>query len=167
MKLYHSTLEDYAKYSHTIREDLSSVHRILCGLCDIGLQSRLEAEPEYQDMEKKNRYNAMKLYELVKKNCNGSTVVVVDDVIGNLIEGLYNFVLMCGKEYDALPRYLQAFEHKYEVLSGASFNMANAVARDLHIEELVNRNQTNGKVYKSLLGWKNAAVGSSGKEDIK
>ena len=152
MKLYHSTLEDYAKYSRAIREDLSSVHGILYGLCNIGLQSRLEAEPKYQNMEKKNRCNVMKLCELVKKNCNGSAVVVVDDVIGNLIEGLCNFVLMRGEEYDALPRYLQAFEHKYEVLKGAGFNMANAVARDLHMDELVSRDQTHRKVCKSLLG---------------
>ena len=71
-KVYHSTLEDYAKHSRVICKDLASACGTLHGLCDTGLQSRLEAEPEYKVMEEKNRWDAMKLHKLVKKNCNGS-----------------------------------------------------------------------------------------------
>ena len=36
-KVYHSTLEDYAKHSRVIRKDLVSAHGALHGLCDVGL----------------------------------------------------------------------------------------------------------------------------------
>ena len=103
-------------------------------------------------MEEKNRWDAMKLYKLVKKNCNGSTVVVVDDVIGNLIEGIFNFVLIRGDDYDALPQYLKAYEHKYEVLCKAGYGLGNDKLRDLHMGELTSRGKEDSKVYKALKG---------------
>ena len=90
-KLCHSTLEDYAKFSRIIRKDLATVYGVLHGLCDAGLQNRIEAEPDYQAMVKKSRFCAIKLHGLVKKICNGSIVVIVEDVIGNAIEALFNF----------------------------------------------------------------------------
>ena len=49
-------------------------------------------------MVKKNRCDTMKLHDLGRKFCDGSMVVVVDDAIGNLIQGLFNFVLIRGEE---------------------------------------------------------------------
>ena len=56
------------------------------------MQNKLEAEPDYQVMVKSQQYDAIKLYQLVKQISNGSTVVVVDDVMGKLIEAMFNFL---------------------------------------------------------------------------
>ena len=60
----------------------------LFGLYEVELHDCIEVRPECTTMMKKKRYDAIKLYKLVKKNWNGLTVVVADDVIGNLIEGM-------------------------------------------------------------------------------
>ena len=52
-------------------------------ICHVSLQNRLEAERECQQMMSRNLFSAMILHKLIKKICNGSTYVEVDDVIGN------------------------------------------------------------------------------------
>ena len=47
----------------------------------------------------------MKLYELVRKIMNGSTVVMVDDAVGNMIEAMFNFVL------------ISHFQHKFDIFN--------------------------------------------------
>ena len=100
--------ENYNKYSMVVRQRLSSVYGTLFPLCEVSLRSRLEAEPECQKMVKTKRYCAMKLYELARKNYNGSTHVVVDDVVGNILEALYNVLLITGDDFQSLPKYLEA-----------------------------------------------------------
>ena len=67
----------------------------------------------------------------MRKNCNGSTEVVAEDVIHNFIETLFNFALIRGEEHESLPKRLQAHEHKFKVLSGGRFDVVAAKLRDL------------------------------------
>ena len=92
---------------------------------------------------------------------------MVDNVIGNLIKGLFNFVLIWREEYDSLSKYLQAYEHWYEVLLGAGFHLSNEVLRDLYMSELLSHNLSKGRVYKSLLDWKNIPTNGSANVDIE
>ena len=54
---------------------------------------------------------AMKLLELVKKICDGSMFVVVDDIVGNLLEAMHNSLLIYRDDFPMLPKYLEASEH--------------------------------------------------------
>ena len=74
---------------------------ILFGVCETSLQNRIEAELDYQEMVKKNILCTIKLHNLVRKDCNILTVVVVEDIIGNLIEALFNFSLSRGEDFDS------------------------------------------------------------------
>ena len=76
------------------------MHGILFSICETSLQNRIESEPDYQGMLKKNTLCAIKLQNVLRNDWNGSTVVVVEDIIGNLIEALFNFVLIRGEECD-------------------------------------------------------------------
>ena len=42
-----------------------------------------------------------------------ATAVVVEDVIGSVIKGLFNFMLVRLEDFPTLPKYLEASEHKY------------------------------------------------------
>ena len=55
----------------------------------------------------------MKLHQLVRKNCNGSTYMVVDDVIGNFLEVMYNVLLIRGDNFKSLPKYLEVANLKF------------------------------------------------------
>ena len=52
------------------------------------IQNRLEAETEYQLMVSKNRHDEMVICRLIKRICDGSTNVIVEDTLGNLVEAL-------------------------------------------------------------------------------
>ena len=78
-KLYYSTIEDYTKFSRTIRKDLVIVCRILHALCNISLQNRIKAELVHITMVKKNRFYTLKLCSLVRKIYNESAVITVED----------------------------------------------------------------------------------------
>ena len=105
-ELHTQTKENHNKFSVVMRQRLSTVYGTLHSICGLSLRNRLETEPEYLEMVKAKRYCSMKLLDLVKKICNGSTYVIVDDVVGNLIESLYNVMLIRGDDFNSLPRYL-------------------------------------------------------------
>ena len=84
---------------------------ILYSLSDLSLHSILETELVYQEIVKKNGVYIIQLRSLIKKNCNGLTIVVTDNIIGNLIEGLLNFITICSEDYLLLLKYLQALKH--------------------------------------------------------
>ena len=121
-------------------------------LCELSLRNRLEAEPEYEAMHKSKRYCAMKLLGLIKKICNGSTRVVVDDVVGNLLESLFNAVWIRGDDFPSLPKYIEALDHRYSVLEEVGFNVTNKRFRDILMNELLDRRQQNIQIYWDLLG---------------
>ena len=51
----------------------------------------------YQEMITDKIEDAMKLHELVRKICNGSTGVVNDDIIGSMVESLYSLLCLRGE----------------------------------------------------------------------
>ena len=138
-KLHTSILEDYNKISCIIRKDLLSIYSLLYSACDLLLHSQIEVESEYQVMVQKNRFDTIKLYQLICKNCNRFTTVVVDDVMGNLVERLHNFMLYWGEEYDSLSKYLKASENKFEILDKVEFYLVNNRLRDRYMVKLVSR----------------------------
>ena len=102
-----------------ILQRISTAHGILCSICDVGLKGRLEAEPEFQKMCKTKRHCAMNLYAMVKKTCNGSTYVVVDDVVGKMLEYLHNVFLIRCNDCITLLKYHEAAQHRFKVLEEA------------------------------------------------
>ena len=96
-KEYERTIEDYVKFSRVMRKDVSTVCGVMHGLCDAGLRNRIEMKPPHQVMTKNNWHCTIVLCGLVKNNCNGSTSVVIDNVLGNLIEVLLNDALIRGE----------------------------------------------------------------------
>ena len=104
---------------------------------------------------------AMKLWELVKKCCNGSTCVVVDDVIGNLLETMCNTLLIRGDNFASLPKYLKATEQRHKMLTETGFEVASEKLHDNFMAELVNRGQEEGKLHLKLKGWKDALLDGS------
>ena len=81
----------------------------------------------------------MKLYSLVKKNCNGLTYIVLDNVVINLLELVYNVLLIYRDDYSFLPRYLEATKYCYKILEEAGFEIANPKFHNTFIEELESR----------------------------
>ena len=134
-----------------MRKDLVTAQGVLSGLCDVSLQNRIEAEPEYQLMVKRNRFHAMKLHKLIKKITNGSAAVAVEDVIGNVIKTMFNFMFIRTEEHEALPKYLQAFEHRFEILTSARFNLVDKRLRDMCMDELQSCGQSGTEVCKALV----------------
>ena len=133
------TKEDYNKFSISICQWLSAVYGILYLLCELSLRNRLEAKPEYEAMCKSKRYYAMKLLGLMKKVCNGSAHVVVDDVVGNLLESLFNAIWIRIYDFLSLPKYMEASDHRYSVLEEVGFNITNKRFRDTLITKLLIR----------------------------
>ena len=97
---------------------------------------------------------AMKLYQLVRKNCNGSTYVVVDDVVGIFLEAMCNVILIREDDFKSLPKYLEGTAHKMKVLDESGFEVANPKFRDSLMGEFENRGQQNSKLHLELKDWK-------------
>ena len=105
----------------------------------------------------KKRFNAMVLHKLIRKMCNGSTVLVEEDVVGIMIEGFHNFMMVTWEDYATLPSYLKASEHEYQVLRETGFELTSYAVRHLHLNELMSRRETESGTCKALEGWKNEA----------
>ena len=48
----------------------------------------------------------MILYKLIRKICNSSMAVIVEDIIDNIIEVFYSFIIIREEEYNTLQREL-------------------------------------------------------------
>ena len=81
-------------------------------------------------MEKSNCFHVMKSCKLVKKNCNGSTRVVVEYVLGNMMDSLHNMMLVKGDEYEEFPKHLETFKHHFDVLKKSGLDIASEELRD-------------------------------------
>ena len=111
-------------------------------MCETILQNCIDTEPDYQRIVKKNILCAMKFHKLARNNFNGLTAVVVEDVIGNLIEAIFNFSLIRREECESFPKHPQACEIKFdEVLSRGGFHAVGAKLRDVHLSTLIRRGQ--------------------------
>ena len=73
---------------------------------------------------------------------------MVEDVIGNLIEAIFNFALIRVEGYESLSKYLQSYECKFELLSGGGFDVADTKLRDPRLNELIIRGQENSLTCK-------------------
>ena len=105
------------------------------------------------------------LRNLIQKVCSGSAAVVVDDVLGTILEALCNFLLNHGDDHDSLPKYLEASDHKFEVLQSTGFSFTTSEIRDNYLVGLRNRRQENSTVYQDLMRWKNAPSNKTEKND--
>ena len=86
----------------------------------------MEAKPEYETMVVTKYYCAMRLMGLMKKMCDSSTFVVVDNVVNNLLEAMCNSLLIHGDNFPSLLKCLDASEHQCKVLKEAGFDVANS-----------------------------------------
>ena len=129
------TKEDYQKFSRIIRKDLAAVCGILDSMCHISLRSRLEAEPKYQKMISNNLFSTITLFKLVRKICNESTFVLVEDVIGNAVEAMHSVMILRGEDYPYLPKYLEAATQKHKCFLQARCRFATEQLRDAYLEE--------------------------------
>ena len=57
-------------------------------------------------------FDLIQFCQLVKKNFNGSTTAVVEDVMENVVELLNAFLPIRGDEHASLPNYIENFECK-------------------------------------------------------
>ena len=90
-ELHEQNKDNHIKSSSLTRKDLSSVHIMLHSLCHISLRNRIEREVDYHDMVNTCKCDVMKLCILMKKTCNGSTTVLVDDMLGNVVDTLRSY----------------------------------------------------------------------------
>ena len=97
---------------------------------------------------KDNLFSAITLYKLIHKICNGSTFVVVEDVIGNAVESLYSVILLKGEDFLSLPKYLEATTQKYKCFEQVGCKFATERIRDAYLEELLNRGENIILIFK-------------------
>jgi len=127
-KEYKAALDDYQYFSCIIRMDLSMVSQ--------------------------ERFDSKTLHRLIRKICNGSTSVVGEDVLGNLMESLYSFLMIRGDDYDSLPKYLEVLEHRYCIPKESVFDVVTDSLRDAYLDELLKRGQSKSQLDRHLLSWK-------------
>jgi len=112
--------ENHNKITMSIRQKLSTVHALLFSLCEVSLRSRLEVEADCQSMVKDRMHCSLKVCGLARKISNGSTNVVVEDVIGSMVESACSMMIIRGDEHESLPKHLEATEHRHQVAKNAS-----------------------------------------------
>ena len=166
-KLHNAAWEDYLKFRRVIRQGLSTVHGVICSLCHVSIRNCLEGEVEFQDMIKNKKHSAITLHKLIEKTCNGSTSVVREDVIGNLVESLHNYALVRGDDYESLSKHVEVSEQRYEMAKSSGLELANSKVRDRYLEELLSRNQSHSTLCTKLKSWKDAPADSKGDDDRK
>ena len=103
----------------------------------------------------------MKLHQMIRKNCNGSSHVVVDNVIGTMLESTCSMKMIRVDEHDALLKCLEATENRYQVAKESNLDMVNERLRDARMEELENRDQIGSATH-----WNNASGDRKGKVDM-
>ena len=98
-------------------------------------------------MVEEDGYDVIVLYRLVKKICNWSSYVVVNDVLNNVLEAMHNFMLVKGDEYLSLPKYLEAAKQRFDVLKESDFDMASEGLRDVYMAEMKSRGNIASDLY--------------------
>ena len=83
-------------------------------------------------MIKDNLFSAITLHKLVHKIYNGSTFVVVEDVIRNKVECMYSVMLLRGEDYHSLPKYLEAATQKYKCFEQVGYEFITEQIRDTY-----------------------------------
>ena len=88
----------------------------------------------------------------MRKNYYGSIEELVDNVIGNHIDGLYGYALVRGNECYSLKKCMEVSYQKHEVLYQECFIIATIELRDLFMKELTSYKHPNTILHKSFLG---------------
>ena len=96
----------------------------------------------------------MKLCQMIRKNCNGSSCEVADDVIGTMLESMCSMMMIRGDEHDALPKCLEATENRHQVAKESNLDTTNDRLRDTCMTELENREHAGSATCIRLKGWK-------------
>ena len=63
--------------------------------------------------------------------------MVAEDILGNLMESLYIFLMTKGNDYKSLPKYLNVVEYRYNIPQEYGFNLAIDYLRDDFMVELL------------------------------
>jgi len=147
-ELYQQTKKDFQEFSWNIRRDLSIVYGILYSLYHTSLHDWLEIDTEYQKMVSKKRYNTMILYRLIRKIYNRSTSVVSKDILGNLVESLYNLLMTRGEDYESFIEYFEMLKHRYNILKELGFGLAMESLRDTCMTKLLSCGQSKSQLYR-------------------
>ena len=106
------------------------MNSVLHSMCDVILRIQLETKRLCQEMVKERHYCEMKLHMLIRKNCNGSTCVVVDGIIGTRLESMCSMMMIRVDEYDSLPKFLEVTENKCQAVREFQFGLENEGFRD-------------------------------------
>ena len=118
-------------------------------------------------MVKKNRFDTIKLCQIVRKNLNGSEIAKINNAIENLIEVLYNCALVHGEENNPLAIHIEESVYRYEVLDMARLSIATNELRGVFMNEIFSRIQVNTLLCNALLGWKDVPLDESNNDDTK
>lgn len=89
------------------------------------------------------RYDDMVLCELVRNISNGSAMVEGEDVMGNMLEALCGYLLVRGENRKTFPGYLEASQHRHDILEQSGLRTATAEMRYQCAEKLMSRGQKN------------------------
>ena len=87
--------------------------------------------------------------------------MIVDDVIGNVVESVYLILLARGHDVHSLPNHLEAYAQRYEYFKQSGFEFASIKLREAHSQKLLSRGEETHVVCEQLLGWENAAADRS------
>ena len=88
---------------------------VLHATCHTIIRDRLEIEVEYQTTVHKEGNNAAILCDLTMKICNTSTTLMVEDMVGNIVDSLFHFLHVHSEDYESLSRLIEARTNEYEV----------------------------------------------------
>ena len=83
----------------------------------------------------------MKLCKLIKKICHGSTSMVVDNVMGNLIEAIHNLGFIRSNDHADFLMCLKVSSHGFVFLTDTGFSIAIEALRDAHMCEFLCRGE--------------------------
>ena len=154
-KMFKQDEEDYAKYRRSVRTNLLMVYNFLLSVCEKGLQTRLKAEPTL-DKPPKGMNRTVNLWNLIEKICNGNSMSMMDDAMGNLMTGIYDFLLLQGDDFNNPADFTKQFINWYEVAKRGGFLLVSGELRDKMIEEMDARNDILSDTYIALEAWRDA-----------
>ena len=75
---------------------------------------------------------------------------MIDDVLGNVLSWLYDFLLVCGDDFGSPAEYCKHFNNRFEVLKQSGFRVASAALRDNVMAEMVTRGHEDTNLYTEL-----------------
>ena len=78
----------------------------------------------------------MKLCSLARKIYNGLAYIVVEDVLSSMLELIYSVMMIQEDEYKSLSKYLEAIEHRNQVVLKSYVDIGSEELRDTYMLEL-------------------------------